>query len=104
MVGAWTPAARAALDDFNASQLGIIVSWDEREHGVDLWADDTPDAWGTANVTFGPGITNLDEILAGRYRSRSGLGLGILGTKRLADRFSIDSKPTGTHVEVEVTY
>ena len=52
----------------------------------------------------GPGITNLDEILAGRYRSRSGLGLGILGTKRLADRFSIDSKPTGTHVEVEVTY
>jgi len=52
----------------------------------------------------GPGIANLDEILAGRYRSRSGLGLGILGTKRLADRFAIDSKPTGTHVEVEVTY
>lgn len=52
----------------------------------------------------GPGITNLDEILAGRYRSRSGLGLGILGTKRLADRFTIDSKPGGTYVEVEVTY
>lgn len=52
----------------------------------------------------GPGIANLDEILSGRYRSRSGLGLGILGTKRLADRFTIDSKPTGTYVEVEVTY
>jgi serine/threonine-protein kinase RsbT len=52
----------------------------------------------------GPGIANLDDILAGRYRSRSGLGLGILGTKRLADRFAIDTKPTGTHVEVEVTY
>ena len=52
----------------------------------------------------GPGIANLDEILSGRYRSRSGLGLGILGTKRLADRFAIDTKPTGTHVEVEVTY
>lgn len=52
----------------------------------------------------GPGISNIDEILAGRYRSRSGLGLGILGTKRLADRFAIDTKPTGTHVEVEVSY
>ena len=52
----------------------------------------------------GPGIANLADILAGRYRSRSGLGLGILGTKRLADRFAIDTKPTGTHVEVEVTY
>ena len=37
-------------------------------------------------IDQGPGIRNLEEILAGRYKSRSGLGLGILGTKRLADR------------------
>ncbi|HEY0135005.1 MAG TPA: ATP-binding protein [Nannocystis sp.] len=52
----------------------------------------------------GPGIPNLEEILAGRYKSRSGLGLGILGTRRLADGFSIQSSSAGTHVKVEVAY
>ena len=52
----------------------------------------------------GPGIPNLADILAGRYKSRSGLGLGILGTKRLSDQFSIESSPGGTHVKVEVVY
>ena len=35
----------------------------------------------------GPGITNLDQILSGRYRSDTGLGMGIIGTKRLMDEF-----------------
>lgn len=52
----------------------------------------------------GRGIGNLEEILAGKYKSRSGLGLGILGTKRLADQFKIESSPAGTRVEVEVGY
>ena len=52
----------------------------------------------------GPGIPNLEEILAGRYKSRSGLGLGILGTRRLADAFSIQSSSAGTHVKVEIAY
>ena len=52
----------------------------------------------------GKGIANLEEILAGKYKSRSGLGLGILGTKRLADHFTIESSPAGTRVEVEVGY
>ncbi len=52
----------------------------------------------------GPGISNLEDILAGKYKSRSGLGLGILGTKRLADAFAIQSSPDGTHVKVEVVY
>ncbi len=41
--GAWTPVARAGLDACNDSQLGMIVSWDEREHGVDKWAFESPD-------------------------------------------------------------
>jgi len=53
-------------------------------------------------VDAGPGITNLDEILAGRYRSRTGLGAGLLGTKRLVDRFQITTGATGTRIEVEV--
>ncbi len=52
----------------------------------------------------GPGIKNLPEIMSGKYKSRSGLGLGILGTKRLADKFDIETNPGGTRVEVEVNY
>src|SRR3954453_5283226 len=35
----------------------------------------------------GPGIAKLDEILKGRYVSETGLGMGIIGTKRLMDEF-----------------
>lgn len=50
----------------------------------------------------GPGIANLDDILAGRYRSRTGLGLGILGVKRLARDMSITTSPEGTQVTARV--
>jgi serine/threonine-protein kinase RsbT len=50
----------------------------------------------------GPGIPNLDEIMSGRYRSRTGLGAGLLGTKRLVDNFELQTGPSGTHIEVEV--
>jgi len=46
----------------------------------------------------GKGIPNLEEILAGRYKSETGLGMGILGTKRLMDDFSIDTGPQGTTI------
>lgn len=52
----------------------------------------------------GKGIPNLDEILAGNYRSRTGLGKGIAGCKRLADVFRIESTSSGTRVEVEVRF
>ncbi|MEW5853525.1 MAG: ATP-binding protein [Myxococcota bacterium] len=52
----------------------------------------------------GPGISNLPEILAGKYRSRTGLGQGILGCKRLASRFDIRTGPTGTRIEAEVHF
>lgn len=53
-------------------------------------------------VDRGSGIANVEQILAGRYRSRTGLGKGILGSKRLADRFDIQTGPGGTRVEAEV--
>jgi len=47
----------------------------------------------------GPGISNLDRILEGKYSSRTGMGLGILGARRLMDRFEIRSgSPRGTVV------
>ena len=42
----------------------------------------------------GPGIANLDAILEGRYTSGSGMGLGLLGSRRLLpEHFSIDTRP-----------
>lgn len=53
-------------------------------------------------VDRGPGIDNLDEIMAGRYRSKTGLGAGLLGCKRLVDRFTIDTGAGGTRIEIGV--
>lgn len=39
----------------------------------------------------GPGFSNLEEILGGHYQSKTGMGLGILGAKRLMDRFDIST-------------
>lgn len=52
----------------------------------------------------GPGIANLDEILGGSYRSRTGLGRGLLGSRDLADRFDIHTGPDGTIVTAEFRY
>lgn len=49
----------------------------------------------------GTGIRNLDVILAGKYKSSTGLGVGIAGTRRLSDRFDIETGPTGTRIEAE---
>ena len=35
----------------------------------------------------GPGIARLGEVLGGQYRSATGMGLGIIGTRRLMDAF-----------------
>ncbi|MDP2344490.1 MAG: ATP-binding protein [Deltaproteobacteria bacterium] len=51
----------------------------------------------------GPGFTNLEEILAGRYKSKTGLGKGLLGVKRMSTSFAIFTGPEGTRVEAEVT-
>src|SRR5829696_6646276 len=47
----------------------------------------------------GPGIENARQVLAGQYRSSTGMGLGIIGAKRLMDLFEIESSPArGTTV------
>lgn len=48
----------------------------------------------------GPGIQNLQQILDGQYVSKTGLGKGIVGTKRLLEHFEIRSSPEGTRVEI----
>ncbi len=49
----------------------------------------------------GPGIGRLDEILGGHYTSPTGLGLGIVGARRLMDVFDVDSTSRGTVVSMK---
>jgi anti-sigma regulatory factor (Ser/Thr protein kinase) len=44
----------------------------------------------------GKGITNLEAIFAGKYRSNTGLGRGLIGAKALLDTLSVETGPHGT--------
>jgi signal transduction histidine kinase/CheY-like chemotaxis protein len=46
----------------------------------------------------GKGIQDLAGVMSGAYRSPTGMGLGIVGSKRLMDAFEVDSSPRGTTV------
>jgi serine/threonine-protein kinase RsbT len=57
--------------------------------------------WITSRDT-GPGISNLDHILSGKYRSRTGLGRGLMGVKKLARSFDVKTGAGGTRIEIEI--
>ena len=72
-------------------QLTITPLTDGRRRGIRL-----------EFVDEGPGIPDLQEALTDGWSSGGGLGLGLGGTRRLVDRFVIESRPGGgTRVEVE---
>jgi signal transduction histidine kinase/CheY-like chemotaxis protein len=49
----------------------------------------------------GPGIADLNRVLNGAYRSSTGMGLGIIGARRLMDEFEITSSAgAGTTVRM----
>jgi signal transduction histidine kinase/CheY-like chemotaxis protein len=49
----------------------------------------------------GPGIARLEDVLAGRYRSSTGMGLGMVGARRLMDHFDVQTSPAGTTVSLK---
>jgi len=52
-------------------------------------------------VDHGPGIADLNRALAGGFSTAKSLGLGLLGTKRLVDEFSVDTEPgRGTKIVI----
>ena len=48
----------------------------------------------------GRGIAHIQQILDGKYVSSTGMGLGILGARRLMDTFNVDTSSGGTTVEI----
>jgi serine/threonine-protein kinase RsbT len=54
-----------------------------------------------AFVAHGPGIADVPRAMAGGYSTARSMGLGLSGSKRLVDRFELDSKVgQGTRVTV----
>ena len=49
----------------------------------------------------GPGIENVDDVLGGRFPSTTGMGVGIVGARRLTDSFELETDPgRGTAIVV----
>jgi serine/threonine-protein kinase RsbT len=47
----------------------------------------------------GPGIPDVKLVLSGAYKSKTGMGKGLLGARRLVDFFEVDTGPDkGTRV------
>jgi len=61
---------------------------------VEFRIDEGPESMLMATFSDqGRGIPNLDEILSGKYVSQTGMGVGIIGAKRLMDHFVVESAP-----------
>ena len=85
-----TAASELARNAFRYAEGGFVEF---------LVRDTSPQMFIVRVGDTGPGIPNLDQILNGRYVSKTGLGMGLIGTKRLMEHFSITSDPSGTKVE-----
>jgi serine/threonine-protein kinase RsbT len=55
-------------------------------------------------VTFrddGPGIADVERVLAGGFSTAKSMGLGLSGSRRLVDEFRLDSAPgRGTWIQI----
>lgn len=52
-------------------------------------------------IDHGPGIPDVGRVMAPSYTSRTGMGIGLQGTKRLMDEFEIESSAAkGTSVRL----
>jgi signal transduction histidine kinase/CheY-like chemotaxis protein len=60
--------------------------------------DSRPQLFVVRVTDAGKGIANLQRVLSGEYQSRTGMGIGMIGSKRLMDAFDVESGPRGTVV------
>ncbi len=79
-----------------ANKVAVVIS--ELGRNIELYAGE-----GTITVTshakhieviaedHGPGIQDVERVLAGGYTTSQGMGLGISGSRRLMDEFEIRS-------------
>src|SRR6266540_1548029 len=82
-----TAVSEIARNAFNYADGGKV------EFQVDGGA--TPQALLIEVKDQGPGIAELESVLLGQYRSATGMGLGIMGARRLMDECEISSSRVG---------
>jgi signal transduction histidine kinase len=78
-----TVASEIARNALRYGRGGRIEYSVESQNGVEM-----------LNMTVsdrGPGIGNLEEVLSGRYQSKTGMGIGLLGARRLMDDVQIST-------------
>jgi signal transduction histidine kinase len=93
-------AALVGFDDQDQIRIATVVSEIARNAlryagggRVEFGVESAPGAQSLMVVVSdrGPGILNLEEVLSGRYQSQTGMGLGLLGARRLMDDVQIDT-------------
>lgn len=72
----------------HSGSIGFVYFEAIESKGIKVWIQD-----------YGTGIQQLDEILQGQTNFRKkGLGMGLVGAKRLLDDFSIETSEKGTKI------
>jgi serine/threonine-protein kinase RsbT len=90
IVTAASELARNTIDYGGGGTLSIFLIDDGIRRGVRLVFEDQ-----------GPGIPNIELALKDGYSTGGGLGLGLSGSKRLCNDFSIESREgVGTRVSI----
>jgi serine/threonine-protein kinase RsbT len=93
-------AQACRFDAFAASAVTTAASelarniWSHAGHGVARIERVTDDQRNGVRAVFedeGPGIPDIPRVMAGGYSTAKSMGLGLSGSKRLVDEFSIES-------------
>jgi serine/threonine-protein kinase RsbT len=90
LVTAASELARNALDHGRGGQMTVEALTNGTKSGLRMIFEDN-----------GPGIPNLEQALKDGFTTGSGMGLGLGGSKRLVNEFSIESEVgRGTRVTI----
>lgn len=90
IVTAASELARNTIDYGGGGTLAVFLINDGVRRGIRLIFED-----------HGPGIPNIDLALKDGYSTGGGLGLGLSGSKRLCNEFSIESRlGQGTRIAI----
>ena len=88
-----TAVSELARNAFNYAGKGEV------EFSIEL--DPSPQIFLVRISDSGPGIKDLESVLSGDYQSPTGMGLGLIGARRLMDKFDIATEiDKGTTVTV----
>lgn len=91
-----TAVSEIARNAFQYADGGSAEFLSEREVNQQRRFDQRRQSFTIIIRDQGKGISRLDDILAGDYQSTTGMGLGIVGARRLMDSMDIQSKKSGT--------